>query len=154
MQRQHNCSPAARFANCVVTLYLLKVHLQTFLSLLITQKCQILCCDTLVENERYKVFRKHYFNMMKAIWCDIAIKISQSSSWYWLANHWINTRNKQKAYSPWNGRIIWIGRKKGGEQVRENFRFISQFAFRDKVKQLTLQKLGVILSAFFIVYSA
>jgi len=36
-----------------MTLYLLKVHLQTFLSVLITQKCQILNCDTLVANERY-----------------------------------------------------------------------------------------------------
>jgi len=33
--------------------HLLKVNLQTFLSLPITQKCQILICDTLVANERY-----------------------------------------------------------------------------------------------------
>ena len=38
VQRRHNCSPAASFANCVMTLYLLKVHLQTFLSIPITQK--------------------------------------------------------------------------------------------------------------------
>jgi len=36
-----------------MTLYLSKVHLQTFLSTPITQKCQILSCDTLVANERY-----------------------------------------------------------------------------------------------------
>ena len=53
MQRRHNCSPAASFANCVMTLYLLKVHPQTFLSVQITQKCPILSCDTLVANERY-----------------------------------------------------------------------------------------------------
>ena len=53
VQRRHNCSPVASFANCVMTLYLLKVHLQTFLSIPITQKCQILSCDTLVVNERY-----------------------------------------------------------------------------------------------------
>jgi hypothetical protein len=35
-----------------MTLYLLKVHLQMFLSVPITQKCQILSCDTLVANER------------------------------------------------------------------------------------------------------
>ena len=35
----------------------LKVHLQTFLSIPITQKCQILSCDTLVANEPYAV---HY----------------------------------------------------------------------------------------------
>jgi hypothetical protein len=53
VQRRHNCSPAASFAICVMTLYLLKVHLQTFLSVPVTQKCQILSCDTLVANERY-----------------------------------------------------------------------------------------------------
>ena len=55
MQRRHNCSPAASFANCVMTLYLLKVHLQTFLSIPIIKKCQILSCDTFVANERYAV---------------------------------------------------------------------------------------------------
>jgi hypothetical protein len=53
VQRRHNCSPAASFTNCVMTLYLLNVHLQTFLSIPITPKCQILSCDTLVANERY-----------------------------------------------------------------------------------------------------
>jgi hypothetical protein len=36
-----------------MTLYLWKAHLQTFLSISITQKCQTLSCDTLVANERY-----------------------------------------------------------------------------------------------------
>jgi len=31
--RRHNCSPAASFANCVITLHLLKVHVRTFLSM-------------------------------------------------------------------------------------------------------------------------
>ena len=53
VQRRHNCSPAASFANCVMTLYLLKVHLRTFLSIPITQKCQILSSGTLVANEPY-----------------------------------------------------------------------------------------------------
>jgi hypothetical protein len=53
VQRRHNCSPAASVANCVMTLYPLKVHLQTFISLPVTQKCQMLSCDTLVANERY-----------------------------------------------------------------------------------------------------
>jgi hypothetical protein len=35
-----------------MTLYLLKVHLQTFLSIPVTQKYQILSCDTLVADER------------------------------------------------------------------------------------------------------
>ena len=56
VQRRHNCSPAASFVNYVMTLYLLKVHLQTFLSIPITQKCQILSYDTLVANERYYVW--------------------------------------------------------------------------------------------------
>ena len=38
VQRRPSCSPAASFANCVMTLYLLKVHLQTFHSLPITKE--------------------------------------------------------------------------------------------------------------------
>jgi hypothetical protein len=53
VQRRHNCSPAAIFTNCIMTLYVLKVHLQTFLSLPKTQKYQILTSDTLVANEWY-----------------------------------------------------------------------------------------------------
>ena len=41
VQRRHNCSPAASFANCAMTLCLLKVHQQTFPSIPVTQKCQI-----------------------------------------------------------------------------------------------------------------
>ena len=52
-ERRHNCSPAASFANCFMTLYLLKVYLQTFLSTPKTQKCHILSCDILVANERH-----------------------------------------------------------------------------------------------------
>jgi len=55
VQRRHNCSLAASFANCFMTLYLLKAHLQTFLSIPINQKCQILSCDNVVVNERYVV---------------------------------------------------------------------------------------------------
>ena len=53
VQRRLNCSPAASFANSVMTLYLLKVCLKTFLSISITKKCQTLSCDALVSNERY-----------------------------------------------------------------------------------------------------
>jgi hypothetical protein len=53
VQRRHNCSPAVSFENCVMTSYLLKVHLHTFLYIPVTQKYQILSCDTLVANERY-----------------------------------------------------------------------------------------------------
>jgi hypothetical protein len=35
-----------------MTLYLLKVHLQKFLSIPITHKCQLVSCDTLVANEQ------------------------------------------------------------------------------------------------------
>ena len=55
VQRRQNCSPAASFTNCAMTLYLLRVHLQTFLSIPITQKCQISSCGTLVANELYEV---------------------------------------------------------------------------------------------------
>ena len=40
------------FCKLRYTLHLLKVHLQTFISVPITQKCQILICDTLVASER------------------------------------------------------------------------------------------------------
>jgi hypothetical protein len=53
VQRRHNCSPAESFANRVMTLQLVKVHLQTFISIPITQKYQILICDSLVANQRY-----------------------------------------------------------------------------------------------------
>ena len=53
VQRRQNCSPAASFVNCVMTLYVLKVHLQMFLAMPITKKCQIFSSDTLVTNERY-----------------------------------------------------------------------------------------------------
>jgi len=36
-----------------MTLYLLIVHLQTCLSIPVTQKCQFLSCDTIVAIERY-----------------------------------------------------------------------------------------------------
>jgi hypothetical protein len=57
VQRRRNCSPAASFAHCVMTLYPLKVHLQKFLSIPITQKCQILSCETLVTNEQYIFYK-------------------------------------------------------------------------------------------------
>ena len=54
VQRRHNCSPAASFANCVMTLYRLKVHLQTFLSIPITQKmANFELWHSFVANERY-----------------------------------------------------------------------------------------------------
>ena len=63
VQRRNICSPAASFVNCVTTLYLLKVHLQTFHTVPITQKCQILICDTLVANERYITPIVHTFRL-------------------------------------------------------------------------------------------
>jgi hypothetical protein len=45
-----------------MTLHLLKVHLQTFLSIPITQKCHILGCDTIVANERYMLTKTHNKN--------------------------------------------------------------------------------------------
>ena len=59
VQRRHNCSPAASFANCVMTLYLLILHLQTFISIPVTPKCKILSFDTLVANERHTHTHTH-----------------------------------------------------------------------------------------------
>ena len=44
-----------------MTLYLLKVHLQTFLSVPINQKFKILSCDTLVANEQYNCDQFFFF---------------------------------------------------------------------------------------------
>ena len=65
VQRRHNCSPAASFTNCVMTLYLLKVHLQTFLSTPIIKKCKILRWDTLLSQMRGMGY---YFNINPRIY--------------------------------------------------------------------------------------
>jgi len=44
---------SGEFCKLFMTIYVLKVYLQTFLSITMTQKCQILSCDTLVANARY-----------------------------------------------------------------------------------------------------
>jgi len=41
-----------------MTLYLLKVHLQTFLSIPVTQKCQISSCDSIFLGVQYVVLQK------------------------------------------------------------------------------------------------
>ena len=83
VQRQHNCSPAASFANCVMTLYLLKVHFQTFLSTPITQKCQILSCDTLVTNERYIFYILVFlFNVINNIRRIVRTFLMKPKAWY------------------------------------------------------------------------
>jgi len=72
VKRRHNCSSAASFANYIMTLNLLKAHLQTFHSIPLTQKCQILSCDTLVANERFNT------SLITSVW-----------SWRWacMASH-------------------------------------------------------------------
>jgi len=62
VQRRHICSPAASFANCIMTLHLLKVHLQTFLFIPRTQKCHTLICDTIVANKQYMLTKTHNKN--------------------------------------------------------------------------------------------
>ena len=81
VQRRHNCCPAASFANCFLTLHLLKVHLQTFLSIRITQKCHILSFDTLVANERYYVgyWKKNVSMWTGLIW--LRIRTSEVMLW-------------------------------------------------------------------------
>jgi hypothetical protein len=85
VQQRHNRSPAASFATCVMTLNLLKVHLQTFLSITVTQKCQILSCNTPVVNERYIGLHPH-IRRLRCTWLrnrhDIcSFQISRSSYW-------------------------------------------------------------------------
>jgi len=76
-----NCFPAASFANCVMTLYLLKVHLQTFLTTPVTQKCQILSCDTLVANERYIAPIVHTFLLRRFVFTWKVLKCVAGERW-------------------------------------------------------------------------
>ena len=76
VQRQHNRSPAANFANCVMTLYLVKSHLQEFLSISIIKKFQILRCDTLVANERcVYMYVCIYIYIYISLFCEDSVKI-------------------------------------------------------------------------------
>jgi len=50
-----------------MTIYLLKLHLQKFLSIPITKKCQILSCGTLVAKERYMQIGLLYLPRRSAI---------------------------------------------------------------------------------------
>ena len=55
VQRRHNCSPAASFVNCVMTLYLLKKCIcRRFFLYQKLKNAQILNCDTFVVNGRYE----------------------------------------------------------------------------------------------------
>ena len=92
VQQRHNCSPAVSFANCVMTLYLLKVHLQTFLSIPITQKCQILSCDTLVANEWY-VLLALWFVVQSRNLCSCSV-IMYNSTLPWLCVLLLNVMNE------------------------------------------------------------
>ena len=76
-----------------MTLYLLKVHLQTFLSTPITQKCQILICNTLVANERYVVFKELYFGLPSYV-ASFAIGCLVSSVYFMNADRNIDVRTQ------------------------------------------------------------
>ena len=59
VQQRHNCSPAASFANCVMTLYLLKVHLQNVSFYTNYSKMpNFELWHTLVANERYCIIQR------------------------------------------------------------------------------------------------
>jgi hypothetical protein len=84
VQGRHNCSPAASFTNRITTLYLLQVHLQTFLSIPITQICQILSCDTLVENDRHYVLSySKYITLIKLpiTYTDVSVLFIELPPW-------------------------------------------------------------------------
>jgi hypothetical protein len=112
VQQRHNCSPAASFANCVMTLYLLKVHLQTFLSITITQKCQILSCDTLVSNKRYiYIYMYHQIYIYICVCVCVCIYIC-IYIWWWPINRpklvnvedccvWLNTEKTHLVSCDW-----------------------------------------------------
>jgi hypothetical protein len=82
LQLRHNCSPAASFTNCVMTQYLLKVHLQTFPSVPLTQKCLILSCETFVANERYVSWKKYcYISRRKYLKSTVTCTLEYTGSW-------------------------------------------------------------------------
>jgi hypothetical protein len=80
VQRRYNCSPAASFTKWIMTLYLLKEDLQTFIFKPGTQKFQILSCHTFVANERYVINYVNYFifNIMATVLITSVYKISIS----------------------------------------------------------------------------
>ena len=101
LQRQNNCSAAASLANCIMTLYLLKEHLQTFLSIPITQKYQILSCDTLVANEAIWADTEADEN---GIWVAFVLQLKEIT-WQWSVRYstfhkilWAHLRYKSYKY--------------------------------------------------------
>ena len=125
VQRRHNCFPAVSFANCVMTLYLLKVHLQTFLSIPITQKCQIPSCDTLVANERYEDNNITHLVQNTSKWRFKFVCESEIQQTGWKTTQWILTLNipslgRQRCLPSWGPRrtpwffcnysTVWCGR--------------------------------------------
>jgi hypothetical protein len=95
VQRRHICFLVASFTNCVMTLYLLKVHLQTFLSIPITQQCQILNCDTLVAMnlmlfDNWVIWK---FNLTASAVMDIIFFVNLKWEGY--------KRNEQQQLSTW-----------------------------------------------------
>jgi hypothetical protein len=121
VQWRHNCSSAASFANCGMTLYLFKVHLQTYLSIPITQKYQILSCDTFVTNERYDLQCQHISELTYQYnLCDSSFWVSYCqlyrehpkillTSFCSLAHKY----NSHSCYSHWASmavecRVIWV----------------------------------------------
>ena len=78
-----------------MTLYLFKVHLQTFLSIPITQKFHILSCDTLVANERHVL---HKYGVISCFLSVIVIKDEHENKSpaireIWLVIGFLNSRN-------------------------------------------------------------
>jgi hypothetical protein len=115
-QRRHNCSPAASFADCVLTLYMLKVHPQTFLSIPITQRCPTLSCDNLVANERYVIKKKkiHFRN----VYIYISPKLLTSFS----RGLYLADSNQSKLLSRRNERLFWDYSEVGEEDLGRNYR--------------------------------
>ena len=94
------------------TLYLLKVHLQTFLSIPLTQKCQILSCDTLVANKRY--INKIYFiqsNHCATTFSILSVKTRQLQySFFWVISQHLKfvIKNRQFWFRRKSRRRRWL----------------------------------------------
>jgi hypothetical protein len=112
LQRRHNCSQAASLANCVLTLYP-RICKRSFIP--VTQKCQILSCDTLVANEwsvatgvtaSNSADKSPSPRMEDPI--TVVLKSLWSSSHAYSANLWFHNVLKMcGVYGLMNGRFIW-----------------------------------------------
>jgi hypothetical protein len=112
VRRRHNCSSAASFANCVMKLYLLKEHLQTFLSTPVTQKCQILSCDTPVAHEQNDVHKNMQIKLYVLLLLLLYVFSLIPYFVYWIScSPTCRPNFTEVARTTWNAEPAWYRRR-------------------------------------------